>query len=120
MNLSQKQCVLSYVKRKYDTIPDHSFHYFPDYIALRHEDRETWFGLILNVPRQTLKLSEGGNVDILDVKCRPENIQDYLTTEGIVPAYHMNKSHWISILLDGSVSDALIENLIDVSFELTL
>ncbi|EFG84864.1 hypothetical protein GXY_05968 [Novacetimonas hansenii ATCC 23769] len=32
----------------------------------------------------------------------------------------MNKSHWITVLLDGSVSDALIENLIDVSFELTL
>ncbi|KGB24930.1 Protein of unknown function DUF419 [Acetobacter pomorum] len=74
----------------------------------------------MNVPRQTLKLSEGGNIDILDVKCRPEHIQDYLTTEGIVPAYHMNKAHWISILLDGSVSDALIENLIDASFELTL
>ena len=36
--------------------------------------------------------------------------------EGIMPAYHMNKQHWITVLLDGTVSDQRIHDLIDMSF----
>ena len=38
---------------------------------------------------------------------------------GILPGYHMNKSSWLSILLDGTVGDALILDLLDRSFEIT-
>lgn len=38
---------------------------------------------------------------------------------GILPAYHMNKEHWITILLDGTVSKEKICELIDISYELT-
>ena len=31
---------------------------------------------------------------------------------GITPGYHLNKKHWISIALDGSVPDDLVEELI--------
>ena len=37
----------------------------------------------------------------------------------VVPAYHMNKRHWISVILDGSMSDADIIMLIRDSYELT-
>ena len=36
----------------------------------------------------------------------------------VVPAYHMNKLHWISIILDGSMTDAEILHLIDDSYQL--
>lgn len=37
----------------------------------------------------------------------------------IVPAYHMNKLHWSSIILDGSVQEDVIEKLIRDSYDLT-
>ena len=37
----------------------------------------------------------------------------------VLPAYHMNKRHWISVVLDGSMSDDEILSLIDDSFQLT-
>lgn len=37
----------------------------------------------------------------------------------IVPAYHMNKRHWISIILDDSISDDEIKNLIYQSYKIT-
>ena len=43
----------------------------------------------------------------------------FLQEKGIFPAYHMSKTCWISVLLDGSVSDETLSFLIDVSFELT-
>ena len=37
----------------------------------------------------------------------------------VIPAYHMNKLHWLSIILDGSMSDADIARLIEDSHKLT-
>jgi len=43
--------------------------------------------------------------------------RDMLIQEnGIMPAYHMNKQHWITVLLDGTVQDEKVCNLIDMSF----
>lgn len=39
--------------------------------------------------------------------------------EAIVPAYHMNKRHWVSIILDDTVSDEQIERMIADSYDLT-
>lgn len=41
------------------------------------------------------------------------------TYPAVVPAYHMNKTHWISIILDGIMSDREIMRLIQDSFTLT-
>ena len=49
----------------------------------------------------------------------PEMIGSLRKDEGILPAYHMNKEHWITILLDGTVPKQKICDLIDISFDLT-
>ncbi len=41
------------------------------------------------------------------------------TYSAVVPAYHMNKTHWISIILDGTMSDREILRLIQDSYTLT-
>ena len=37
----------------------------------------------------------------------------------VVPAYHMNKRHWISVILDGGMADEDIDMLIEDSYRLT-
>jgi predicted DNA-binding protein (MmcQ/YjbR family) len=37
----------------------------------------------------------------------------------VVPGYHMNKKHWITVMMDGSISDKLIKQWIDNSYLLT-
>lgn len=39
--------------------------------------------------------------------------------EAVVPAYHMNKEHWNSIILDGTVPDEDVKRMIGESFDLT-
>ena len=41
------------------------------------------------------------------------------TFNAVVPAYHMNKLHWVSIILDGSMSDEEIRRLVHDSYRLT-
>lgn len=57
-------------------------------------------------------------VDILDVKCDPEMTGMIIQTYGFLPGYHMNKNHWITILLDGSVSEAKTLDFLDMSYDL--
>lgn len=59
-------------------------------------------------------------VEVLNVKCDPELASILRDENGILPAYHMNKEHWISILLDGSVSMEEIFQLLDTSYHLTM
>jgi predicted DNA-binding protein (MmcQ/YjbR family) len=57
--------------------------------------------------------------DSLNLKCDPEKaIELRETYQGVQPGYHMNKKHWNSVLLNEDVSDKLLLELIDHSYEL--
>ena len=43
----------------------------------------------------------------------------YLGQPGILPGYHMNKNHWLTVLLDGTAADDVIKELLEISWELT-
>lgn len=55
----------------------------------------------------------------INVKCEPNLAELWRSTyRGVVPAYHMNKKHWNSIILDGTVPENEIKNMISDSFDL--
>ena len=56
-------------------------------------------------------------LDVMDIKCSTIMIGSMLSTKGFLPAYHMNKNHWISIVLDNSVSDDQIIPLLELSYD---
>lgn len=59
-----------------------------------------------------------GNLSV-NLKCDPEKaieLREQYTF--VLPGYHMNKKHWNTILLAGSVPDQLIKTWIDESYEL--
>ena len=60
-----------------------------------------------------------GNIWV-NAKCDPNLTYMWRSAyESVVPAYHMNKWHWNSIILDGSIPTDEIKYMIDDSFELT-
>ena len=67
----------------------------------------------MRVEKSKLGLDGDGTVDVLDVKCDPEMTGMIIQTYGFLPGYHMNKQYWITILLDGSVSEAKILDFLD-------
>ena len=71
----------------------------------------------MRVLPEKLGLPSGEALDIMDIKCDTIMIGSLLSTEGFFPAYHMNKNHWISIVLDGSVSDDQIIPLLELSYD---
>ena len=79
-------------------------------VVLRHSDSGKWFGLIMKLNGKY----------IVNLKCEPMNA-DFLRSvyEGVTPAYHMNKTHWNSVILGSDVPDDEIKRMIDDSFYLT-
>lgn len=56
-----------------------------------------------------------------NAKCDPEEaLQLRDTYPCVLPGYHMNKKHWNTVLVDGSVSDKTLQSWIDASYHLVL
>ena len=71
----------------------------------------------MDVDASSLGLPGGASVDVIDLKIDDLFFRDMLIREdGILPAYHMNKMHWITVLLDGTVPDEKVYDLLDMSF----
>jgi predicted DNA-binding protein (MmcQ/YjbR family) len=53
----------------------------------------------------------------VNLKCDPERALELRDQyEAISPGYHMNKRHWNTLILDGSLPDPLVRELIDHSY----
>lgn len=117
--MSQRNAVFKYAKDRYGTEPDYLWPQYPGYAVLRHDADRRWYAIVMDVARKKLGIDGDGQVDVIDVKCRPERIETLRGKKGFLPAYHMNKRHWISILLDGSVPLEEIYKCFDESYGLT-
>ena len=116
---SYREAVLRYAEDTYGTTPEYLWKRTPNYAVLRNQANRKWYGAIIDIPRKTLGLTGEGIVDILDIKCSPVMIGSLLEQEGYLPAYHMNKNNWITVLLDGTVPLEGILPLVDLSYQLT-
>ena len=114
-----REFVFQLCKERYETEPDYPFNDKYNSAVLRHGDTRKWYGIILNVSPKVFGLSGEEKVDVINLKINSIMMGSFLQEKGIFPAYHMSKTCWISVLLDGTVSEETLSFLIDVSFELT-
>ena len=64
-------------------------------------------------------LESGEMIDVVNLKLPTEMFGTFGASDGVHPAYHMNKRHWISVILNGSIPEDFTERLIAKSFDLT-
>ena len=66
-------------------------------------------------------ISESDDPLRLNLKCDPADAQALRAEHPrILPGYHMNKQHWNTLVLDGSLPDELVYELIDHSYDLVV
>lgn len=103
----------------YGESPDHPFEKDQSVTVFRHSGNRKWFALVMTVPKCKLGLKDDDKIDIVNVKCAPEIIDSFRHEDGIFPAYHMSKTHWLTIALDGTVDADAVKLLLGVSHDLT-
>ena len=112
-----RETIFAYIKKKYKVSPEDPWAKYDDNAVFRHSDNKKWFALVMGVEKDKLGLSEFGYVDVINLKIDDMVFRDILVQqEGILPGYHMNKEHWITVLLDGTVEEDKVYDLIDASF----
>ena len=111
--------LIEFVRDEYSGEPEYLWAALPDAFVFRHTGNRKWYAVVMEVERRRLGLGGEGSVDVLDVKVGPVAVGSFLGEPGVLPAYHMNKAHWISLMLDGTARDETIKLLLEVSYGLT-
>lgn len=114
---SQRERITKYIQDTYGTEAEYLWADSPGNAIFRHSASKKWYAAMMRVLPEKLGLAEGEALDVMDIKCSTIMIGSLLATKGFLPAYHMNKDHWISIILDGSVSDGQIIPLLELSYD---
>ena len=114
---SQRRRITQYIQDTFGTEAEYLWADSPGNAVFRHPASKKWYAAMMRVLPEKLGLPSGEALDIMDIKCDTIMIGSLLSTEGFFPAYHMNKNHWISIVLDGSVSDDQIIPLLELSYD---
>lgn len=110
--------VIQYVREKYQDELEFLWRRFSENAILRRKDNKKWYAALLVLQKKKLGLDEAGVVDIIDLRGKPDDISALVDGQKYFPGYHMNKKHWFTICLDGSVPVEEIYCRIDESFAL--
>ena len=84
--------------------------------VFRNKDNLKWFGIIMNINSKKITNKFDKDIEVMNIKINKDDLDKLLKVNGIYPAYHMNKKSWISIVLDDSLEDSYIMDLIDFSY----
>lgn len=108
--------VIAYIKSTYGDEFEYLWQKFPDDAVVRRKDNKKWYATVFTVSRRKLGFNSDDAVEILDLRMKPEEIEKEVDGAKILPGYHMNKKHWITICLDGTVPMEKIRKKIDESY----
>ncbi len=110
------QALLAYAAQTYQSQPEFLWARFPDNAVLRRPDNQKWYAALLTVPKNKIGLPGDGKIEIVDLRLPPEEMAQTVDNRKYFPGYHMNKKHWYTICLDGSVEAAEICQRLDHSY----
>lgn len=117
---SQTKEVICYVRDRYGDELEFLWKKFDDNAVWRRKDTAKWYGAILTVAKSKLGIDSNEITEIIDLRIQPEKMDELLLKDNYYPGWHMNKKHWYTIILDGSVATEDICKHIDESYRLAL
>ncbi len=113
-----KKEFLSHCLNTYGTAPDYPFDDMLETAVLRHGDNRKWYALVMKVSRRKFGFDSDEVIDVVNMKLPTEMFGSFGASDGVYPAYHMNKLHWISVLLPDAPDD-VVQFLAGISFDAT-
>lgn len=107
--MTEREEAIAYCSKFEGVYEDYPFH-DSNWTVMRHRDNKKMFACIF----------ERQDHIWINVKCDPE-WRDFWRNafSAVIPAYHLNKTHWNSIILDGTVPEKDIKRMIEESYSLT-
>ena len=114
----QTKKVINYINKKYKTKLEFLWNDYPD-CAIARNPNGKWYLLVMTISKRKLGLDSDDMIEIIDIKHPIDRIEKIVDNVNIFKGYHMNKKHWITIILDNKIDDKILFKLIDTSYILT-
>ena len=118
LKANMKLRLMEYCTGKFGTKPEAPWEDSPDAYTFKTAKRNKWYALFMTIPYKSLGLVAKGTLDVVNIKLPPEKVLDLIDRVHFYPAYHMNKKHWITIVLDKEVDEPLVQQLLEESYGL--
>ncbi len=109
--------IFEYAEQNYGTLPEYLWKSSPEHAVLRCQNNAKWYAIIMRVNEKNLGLNGSRDIDVMNVKCDPVVTGSLRLQKGFLPAYHMNKEKWISIILESEIPESMIFDLLDSSYD---
>ena len=113
----QTKRIMAQIQEKYANQLEYLWEKSPDTAVLRHEGNKKWYAVLMRIPWDRLDKGREGLVEAVNLK--HDQVVDLLSQKGFYPAFHMNKRYWISVAFDDTLSDEIVLELIEKSWNLT-
>lgn len=108
--------LIAYAREKYGSEPEFLWADTPDCAVLRRKDTKKWYAAILTVQYKKLGIERDGTVEIVDLRMKTEELEKTVDNKTYFRGWHMNKKHWVTMLLDGSAPIEELRTRLDESF----
>ena len=109
----------NYILETYGVTAEYPWENDYENAVFRHKHNRKWFALVMTIDKRKLGINEKGEIDVVNVKCDVSLVPSMWEQQGIYPAYHMNKEHWLTVALNGSVKEDNLKFFIALSYDLT-
>ena len=112
-----KDDYIAWIKTQFGAEPDFPWPDTPDYCVFRCPN-EKWFALVMKIKYRQLGLTGDEEVWVVNMKANQDEIPALIDKKSIFPAWHMNKKHWITVLLTAATDFEKLCELTQKSYEL--
>lgn len=113
-----RERVFDFVRAELNTELETPWAKHPEFYVMKTANRQKWYGLMMRISYQLLDPQQSGIVDVLNLKAPPLKIVDLIDYQTFYPAYHMNKKHWVSVVVDEKINLKQLQALIRQSYQL--
>lgn len=114
----QAQKIVQYIGEKFNDAPEFLWEKFPNYAIFRRKDNRKWYALIAGVPKKFLKLGGAEEIEIMNLRVVPAELDKIVDDEKYFRGWHMNKKSWLTVRLDETLTDAELFTRLEQSFQL--
>ena len=113
-----KDDYIAWIKTQFDAEPDFPWPDDAPYSFVLRCPNEKWFALVMRIKYRQLGLTGDEEVWVVNMKASQDEIPNLIDKKSIFPAWHMNKKHWITVLLTAATDFNKLCELTQKSWEL--
>lgn len=113
---SDAKKIISYCEEKYKDKLEFLWEKFSDNAIIRRKDNQKWYIVFASISKNKLGLDSNERVEIICFRMEPSKIDEIVDQKRYFRGYHMNKKHWVSIILNESIKEEEIYQRIDDSY----